>query len=183
MYPPQPPFFVTQRSKKPVFAGILLIISALLGFGTAAFFGWFGSVIPGLPTTTYNETGGQTNITEEEKQMVTSMMYVCGGLVGLFSFIALIGSIYSFTYKSFWIAVIGSVFGILAIGFIIGAVLSFIALILVAMSKNDFGIQQPMPAQYPPPQQPYIPPKTNCRYCGEALQPNTYICPRCGGRL
>ncbi len=54
------------------------------------------------------------------------------------SFPALIGGIFCLLKKNFIVAIIGAIFGIASIGFLIGSLFSIIALILIILSKNDF---------------------------------------------
>jgi len=56
----------------------------------------------------------------------------------LLSIPPLIGAIFCFLKKYAVVAIIGAVFGIFSIGFIIGSILSIVALILILLSKEDF---------------------------------------------
>ncbi len=54
------------------------------------------------------------------------------------SFLPLIGGIFCLMRKHFIIVVVSSVFGIFSFGFIVGSLLSIIALILVLLSRDEF---------------------------------------------
>lgn len=56
----------------------------------------------------------------------------------IISIMPLIGGIFCLMRKHFIVVVISSVFGIFSFGFIVGSLLSIIALILVLLSKNEF---------------------------------------------
>ncbi len=62
----------------------------------------------------------------------------CGGLDFLFGIIAIVGGVASLRQTGWGLAMAGAVFGMIGLGFIIGAVFGLIALILVAVSHADF---------------------------------------------
>ncbi len=69
--------------------------------------------------------------------MVTGV--ICPIIFVIFGVFALLGGILSIQRKHFAVAIIGSVFGILSFGFFIGSILSIAALILILLSKEEFG--------------------------------------------
>jgi hypothetical protein len=75
---------------------------------------------------------------DNTRRMVQSFGAVCGvvGVVlGLFS---ILGGYYAFRAERLGVVAIGTLCGILSFGFIIGSVLSVIALILLLLSTDDF---------------------------------------------
>ncbi|UCH89546.1 MAG: carboxypeptidase-like regulatory domain-containing protein [Thermoplasmata archaeon] len=80
---------------------------------------------------------------EEEDDIIPLSAYSdvcrsCSVLILFFSIFAIIGAYYSFVRKNYWLAKMGAVFGIFAVGFVIGAILALVALILLLMSKDAF---------------------------------------------
>lgn len=82
------------------------------------------------------------NKIKEEKTlmaMAMDMVPVFAYAIILISFLPLIGAIFCFMKKHFVVAIIGAIFGIFTLGFIIGALLSIVALILLIISRDEFG--------------------------------------------
>jgi hypothetical protein len=83
---------------------------------------------------------------------VEGAVVVCGAIFLIFSLIALMGAIMAITGKSWGLAIVGGIFGLLCIGFVgTGSLFGLIGLILIAISKDEFGEQPPPGAMYPPP--------------------------------
>ncbi len=72
-------------------------------------------------------------------EKVTSMLPVCSTIFIIFAVIALLGGILSIRRKNLLVAVVCSILGIFSIGFFIGSILSIAALILILLSKEEFG--------------------------------------------
>jgi hypothetical protein len=98
---------------------------------------------------------------------VEGAVVVCGAIFLIFSLIALMGAIMAITGKSWGLAIVGGIFGLLCIGFLgTGSLFGLIGLIIIAISKDEFGdgappgVMYPPPAGYPPAQPPpaYPPP-------------------------
>lgn len=71
---------------------------------------------------------------------VGGIIVVCGIVFMIFGILALLGGIMSVTRKSWAMALIGSIFGLFCLGllFFEASILSIIALILIAISKDEF---------------------------------------------
>lgn len=71
---------------------------------------------------------------------IGDILMVCGIILMIFGIMALIGGIMSATRKSWGLALMGSIFGLFCLGFVFleASILSFIALILIAISKDEF---------------------------------------------
>ena len=124
------------HSKRLVTAGILLIITALLGLLTVIFIGFLTPAIVDGIIDQLNETEGAENIKTED---LSALMYACAVLLGIFSIFALLGGVYTIKRKRFSIGIVGACLGILSCGLlIIGPILSIIALILIISSKDEY---------------------------------------------
>lgn len=117
-------------SMMPVLAGILLILTGLLGLLT-----WVSaisvdtSMIQGiLPS--------NSPITAEQLQ---SFLLVCGIIGSILSIIALAGGIVALRRKGWGLAMIGSVLGLFTIGpYFLASILALIGLIILVISRKDF---------------------------------------------
>lgn len=74
---------------------------------------------------------------KQEEGLTTNSM-ICVVFYFIFSIFALLGGILALERKSFKLCGICAAFGVLTIGFFIGAILGIIALILILSSKEDF---------------------------------------------
>ena len=67
------------------------------------------------------------------------MAVVClSGLMLMFGLLAILGSIHAYARRNAVFATLGAVFGILSLGFYIGALLSFVGLVLVLKSYSEY---------------------------------------------
>lgn len=110
----------TSESQLPVVGGVLILIAGVLGFfeglvtlATASEVASWGYEVPGSVT-------------------------CCAGLMIIFGVIAAAGGFSAMGRKSVVFAIVGGIFGILSVGFLIGALLSLIGIILVAIAHNEF---------------------------------------------
>lgn len=69
---------------------------------------------------------------------VTGVIWICGAIGIILSLFALLGGIMSLLRKNWALALVGGILGLFTIGFIIGSVLSLVALILIAVSKKEY---------------------------------------------
>jgi hypothetical protein len=113
-------------SPLPIVAGILLIIVALQAYivGGALFVGseMFASIsdVPGADT-------------------LSDILKVCGIIFIILGILVIIGAISAITKKSWGLALVGSIIGIFTLGYYLtGTLLSIVALILIALSKDEF---------------------------------------------
>jgi len=120
------------RTAKLGVAGILILLAGALGITQA--------VLSLLPTT-------GTEILSYFEGIIPQMDHinhllqdydVVAVLVFIFGALAMATSMFTFKRTRFVGALLGAVFGIVAIGFLIGAFFSILALLLVATSKREF---------------------------------------------
>ncbi len=116
-----------------IIAGILLIISFVCGLYSA---------VPILIA---------EDIAEEAEAMgmpsfVSGIFMTCAIIMVIFAILALLGGVMAITGKSFGFAILGAVFALFTLGpFFLGSLLGLVALILLALSKDEFGGGAPMP--------------------------------------
>jgi hypothetical protein len=117
-----------QQTIKPVLAGVFLIIAGIEGLALGGILAIFGGFIE---ETLGSMPGGSG---------IGDILMVCGIMLMIFGILALIGGIMSATRKSWGLALMGSIFGLFCLGFVFleASILSFIALILIAISKDEF---------------------------------------------
>ena len=79
---------------------------------------------------------------EKEKDIQSTIIKavpIIATTILIISFLPLIGAIFCFMKKYFIVALISSIFGIFSIGFFIGSILSIVALIIILLSREEFG--------------------------------------------
>jgi len=111
------------KTMKTMIAGILLILAGIISIAfwalvfTDPLVLGFAAMIPG----------------------VTAIIIVCGAIAIILSLLTLLGGVMAFRRKMWGLALLGSILGLFTFGFFgISSLLSFIALILVAISRNEF---------------------------------------------
>ncbi len=126
-YPPQATYaqpmmpMQPEKTAKPVVAGALLIVAALI-----AIIDW-GMIIVGSSQLDAFLPG------------LSSIVTVCGAIGLIFGIFALIGGVFALQRKMWGLALVGSILGLLTIGFLfLSSLFSLIALILIAISKSEF---------------------------------------------
>jgi hypothetical protein len=67
--------------------------------------------------------------------LIEGFLVVCGALIVIFSIFAIIGAIHAFKRKSWKIAILGSILGLFTI---VGSLFAFIALLIIALSRDEF---------------------------------------------
>jgi hypothetical protein len=121
--------------EKRMIGGAFLLLSAIVGLATGAMF-----IIGADFAADVDPTG-----------MAEDILTVCGVIFMIFALIALLGAIMALTGKSWGLALVGGIFGLLCVGpYGLASVFGLIGLILVAISKDEFG-EGPQPGMYPPP--------------------------------
>lgn len=125
------PVYVPSKPKslKPVVGGILIVIAGL------------AALIMGLLVLTINQADMQASGTLPEDitwEDIEAILGACGIIVIIFGAIAMIGGLFGIIRKHFGLAIIGGIFALLGIGFVIGSVMALIGLILVAISRDEF---------------------------------------------
>lgn len=107
-----------KESVMPVIGGILIIIAGLIELGYGGLLAVGSSSASSIPV-----VGGD----------VGNILAVCGAILIILGIIAILGGVFAIQRKSFGIAVLGGIFGLLG-WFIPG----LIGLILVAISRDEF---------------------------------------------
>lgn len=127
----QAPVVVT--TAKPIIAGVLIMIAGILAIGN-------GIVYISIDAADI-EDAGYTPISQGEMSLseLEEIMNVCGGLEFVFGTIAAIGGVFAIMRKYFYFALVGGVFALLGFGFVVGSLLGLIGIILIALSKDEFG--------------------------------------------
>jgi hypothetical protein len=121
---PMPP---VKQSPLPLVAGILLIIVAIQAFAVG------GILVAGAEIV--GSALGSMPGAEEAK----TLLMICGAIFIVFGIMVIIGGVSAITRKSFALALIGSILGIFTVGYYFtGSILSIVALILIAISKDEF---------------------------------------------
>ncbi len=121
--------------EKRIIGAIFLILSAVMGFALA------GMLIVGTDSV---KDVDPTGILEDA-------LVTCGAIIAVFSILTLLGAISAFTGKSWGLALVGGIFGLLTFGFSgLGSLFGLIGLIVVAISSSEFKGHEPPPQPYPP---------------------------------
>ncbi len=67
------------------------------------------------------------------------LLTICGAIFLILGLIALLGGVFGIQRKKFGIVILGGVLGLFCFGpYMIGSILAFVGLVLVAVSKKDF---------------------------------------------
>jgi len=116
-----------QSSNKPLIAGILLIIASIIAILNYSYILFIFDDLSSIYSVIPNASD------------VSNILFVCFIIGIIFSILALLGGIISIKRKTWSLALTGSIFGLLTVGpLFISSVLSLVALILIAISKDDF---------------------------------------------
>ena len=86
-------------------------------------------------------TTGEGVINEKGEGALTwlqNFMYGCGTVIIILSLLAIVGGVFAIKRKHFWFAALSGVFGLFTIGFFIGSILAFIALIVLFICRREF---------------------------------------------
>lgn len=138
-------------------AGILLIIAGIIAmifwiiigfiFGTI---GFIMSMIPDFGA-------------------VGAYFMICGVIGIILSIITILGGVFALQRKNWCFAFVASIIGLFIIGFYLSSILSLIALILIAISKQEFdGVQRVDIIN------------RRCPSCGRSIPMDAQLCPYCG---
>jgi hypothetical protein len=124
--------------EKRAVAGILLIVGFIANLVQAMMIFIIGAEVSAFPG------GGDAE----------SVLYICATIELIFGIFAIVGAAMALSGKSWGLALVGSIFCLLSLGFmLIGSLMGLIALILIAISKDEFEGQAPAyaPAYGAPP--------------------------------
>lgn len=106
-----------EQTSGPTIGGIFSILAGVTAVGQGLFY---------LAGAAFITLGG------------TGFLCLCGGLDVLFGLIAVLGGICALKRESFTMAIIGAVLGMLGLGLLIGFLFGLLALIFIAVSKEEF---------------------------------------------
>ncbi len=108
------------ESQLPVVGGVLILIGGVLG------------IVYGMLTL------GAISAATSLGYSVSGYATCCGLLAALFGLIAVFGGYNGIKRDSFAFALVGGILGIFSVGFFLGALLSLIGLVFVAVAHRDF---------------------------------------------
>lgn len=121
-----------KASNMPTIGGILVILAGLLAVVMAISLIMFEpSDLEDLDYQMLSDSG----LTLAE---IDDLLEVCGAVDIVFGAIAIIGGTFALMRKHFALAVIGGIFGMIGVGFLVGGLLGLIGLVLVVVSKAEF---------------------------------------------
>jgi uncharacterized Zn finger protein (UPF0148 family) len=106
---------------KPFWAGVLLIIGGIL------------DIASGIVTFNTEAPSNELGID------LSGYLACCAALTMMFGTGAIFGGILSCRKEYFYFVLVGAIMGMLGVGFLLGFLLSFIAMILVATSRDEYG--------------------------------------------
>lgn len=127
---------IKTKSKKesyPIIAGVLLLVSALLSILTGVIILLFGS-------TNIDLILSQQELPPEISfEFIQNLFILCGAILVVLSIFVILGGIMSLKRQKWGFAMAGSILGLLTFGpFFISSIMSFVAIILLIISKKDF---------------------------------------------
>jgi len=135
--PPPPVAPGKPETLKPVIAGVLLIVVAIMGLIVAMVA--MGAVDMGLGMLDEYLVEDPTGTATGMVDMIQGILMICGVIFMIFALLTLLGGVMSFLRKSWGFAMLGAIFGIFTLGpYGIGSILSIVALILILISKDEF---------------------------------------------
>ncbi|MCK5397406.1 MAG: hypothetical protein KAJ33_04075 [Thermoplasmata archaeon] len=135
--PPPPVMPAKPETIKPIIAGVLLIVVAIMGLIVALVF--MGAVDIGLGLFDEYLVEDPTGTATGMVNLIQNIVMVCGIIFMIFTLLALLGGIMSIQRKKWGFALMGAIFGIFTVGYYgIGSMLSIVALILIIISKDEF---------------------------------------------
>ncbi len=110
----------------PMIAAILMIVAAIDGMSLWATVAFLGGAMAGL----LGSMGG----------IFQTLIYICGAIAIIFGIIEILGGIMALRRKMWGLALVGSILGLFFFGWLgfEASLLSFIALILLVISKKEF---------------------------------------------
>lgn len=119
------------RTWKPVVGGVLIIVAGILALA-------MGVMYLAMDASYLEDMGVDfgSDLTAEDLE---AALTGCGVILFIFAAIAFIGGFFGMRRKHFVAAIIGGIFGLLGVGFLLGSVLALVGLILVAVSRDEFG--------------------------------------------
>jgi len=119
--PPKP------KTAKPIVGGVLVIIAGLLAIGN-------GALYMVLDVSDLGDIPGY----DMSMQDIEEILNACGAVMIVFGLIAMVGGVFGVIRKHFGLALVGSIFALIGIGFVLGSILGLVGLILIALSRAEF---------------------------------------------
>ncbi len=127
-------------SYKPLIAGVFLLIAGVLGIFTWASTAFFD--ISSIDTSMIQQL--QQSGVEITLEQIQYYLSICSTIGIILSIFPLLGGVLSIKRKMWGFTIIMSIIGLFTIGpFLLSSILAFIALILLALSKNEFKSKKP----------------------------------------
>jgi hypothetical protein len=124
------------NDSKPLIAGILLIISGILGLMT-----WIAALLIDVSMIDLSMLEAQ-NMTISADQL-QSIISICAIIGIISSILPILGGILSLKKKVWIAAILCSISGLITIGpFLISSVLALVSMVLLVMSKEQFDIKE-----------------------------------------
>lgn len=120
------------RSARVVMAGILILMAGALGIGQGV-----AGLDPGFSGTLMDIMEGLIPWSETTDDIVGEYLALQVWVV-IAGVLAIAGGVFALTETRYEFAVMGGIFGFLAIGFLMGAFLGLVGLLLLAVSRKDF---------------------------------------------
>jgi hypothetical protein len=131
------------RSAYPQIAGICLLLAGIIALISGGFMIMLTPSIPGLFSSL--ETSSPQSMPYNYSSLgytpefIQSMILLCGVIIIILAIFPLLGGIMALKRKMWSLALIGSILGLFTVGILfISSILSFIALILIALSRKEF---------------------------------------------
>ena len=119
-----------RKSNLPLVAGILILIAGILAIGMGAFM---------FTVDAEDIVRWDVKLPDEmTAEDVVDALSVCGVLTVVFGVIAIIGGYFGLVRKHLPLVLVGAIFGIMGIGFLVGAGLAVVGLVLLFLSRNEF---------------------------------------------
>ncbi|MEF8832487.1 MAG: hypothetical protein V5A66_03090 [Candidatus Thermoplasmatota archaeon] len=177
-----------QKSKKPMIAGVLMIIAFILTIFQAS--GFF--LLDSGSIDIEEELENENVIQEIDPGLIDMITNACGVLVLVLGIFLLIGGILAIKRIHWGISMLGAILGLFSFGpWFLGSLLSFLALIFLYLSKDEFKAEgrdeQPMgsPSFEQPPTQSLeeSEEERSCPDCGTPMlkdkEYDTWYCENC----
>lgn len=120
------------RTAKVSVAGILVLLAGFMGVAQALIL-----VMPGVSEGFISAIEETVPGMEAVDNLMTDYVLVQAAFFA-FGVVAIFGSMFALNASRFDMSIVGAVFGIMALGFVLGAVLSLVALLMILTSKKEF---------------------------------------------
>ena len=123
-----------EKSILSLVGGILILIAGIMGLVLGGIF----IVAADAVSEGSDELGDWGIDIAGAGDLLSDILLVCGAMCLIFGIIAAVGGFFAIKRDHFALAVIGGIFGLLGLGFLIGSLLALIGLILVVIARKEF---------------------------------------------